>query len=180
MKRRWKEGHEIAAAVLCPFVQSEGDNHANQKIMRKQGIIPYQDDLGKSKCASVPQAAPVCAKTGDARKQNPAPHALICAAQPKRIVPTNCSSAEPSEKGEKPVVPIEIFSGAPHSRCARQENLAHPQPWLAARFYPCICRLACQQPVHGARTKCGRHFAGFVPAAHPGCSRICGDCGNDC
>ena len=80
MKRRWKEGHEIAAAVLCPFVQSEGENHADQKTMREQRIIPYQDDLGKSKCASVPQAAPVCAKTGDARKQDPAPHALICAA----------------------------------------------------------------------------------------------------
>lgn len=40
--------------------------------------------------------------------------------------------------------------------------------------------LACQQPVHGARTKCGRHFAGFAPAAHLGCSRVCGACGNDC
>lgn len=49
-----------------------------------------------------------------------------------------------------------------------------------ARFYPCICRLACQQPVHGARTKCGRYFAGFAPAAHLGCSRVCGACGNDC
>ena len=39
------EGHEIAAAVLCPFVQSEGENHANQKTMREQRIIPYQDDL---------------------------------------------------------------------------------------------------------------------------------------
>ena len=73
-----------------------------------------------------------------------------------------------------------FVSGAPHSRCGRQEDLAHPQPWLAARFYPCICRLACQQPVHGARTKCGRHFAGFAPAAHLGCSRVCGACGNDC
>ena len=33
MKRRWKEGHEIATAVLCPFAQSEGENHANQKTI---------------------------------------------------------------------------------------------------------------------------------------------------
>ena len=45
MKRRWKEGHEIAAAVLCPFVQSEGENHANQKTVQKQWNIPYQNDL---------------------------------------------------------------------------------------------------------------------------------------
>lgn len=73
-----------------------------------------------------------------------------------------------------------FVSGAPHSRCGRQEDLAHPRPCMAARFYPRICRLVCQQPVHGACTKCGRHFAGFAPAAHLGCSRICGVCGNDC
>lgn len=73
-----------------------------------------------------------------------------------------------------------FFSGAPHSRCGRQEGLAHPRPWLAARFSIRICWLACQQPVYGARTKCGWHFAGFAPAAHPGCSRVCGACGNDC
>ena len=84
------------------------------------------------------------------------------------------------ERGKTCCTYLNLFSGAPHSRCGRQEGLAYPRLCMAARFSLRICRLACQLPAYGARTKCGWHFAGFAPAAHLGCSRVCGACVNDC
>lgn len=173
------EGHEIAAAVLCPFVQSEGENHANQKTVRKQWNIPYQNDLENQSalpCHKRLQPAPRQGPPGSKNR-----HRMRSFAQhsQKELSRPTAHPQGRRRKG-KPVVPIEIFSGASHSRCGRQEGLAHPRPCMAARFSLRIGRLVCQQSVHGARTKCGRHFAGFAPAAHLGCSRMCGACGNDC
>lgn len=151
-----------------------------EKIMRKQRIIPYQDDLENQR--ALPrhkrlQSAPRQGPPGSRPRRRM--HSFAQPSQKELSRPT----AHPQNrrrKGKNLLYLSKSFSGAPRSRCGRQEGLAHPRPCMAARFYPCICRLACQQPVHGTRTKCGRHFAGFAPAAHLGCSRVCGACGNDC
>lgn len=157
-------------AEVCPFL-----------FDRKGTMMMKTQFVFQRRLASAPQVSAARARAGDARKQKTgrAYLGMRTGCRQQKTVPSALSVYRPhgNQEETKMMYSFRAFrtAGADVKRGWRilgrvwQHGFTHASAgWHANSRYTAHARSA------------AGHFAGFAPAAHLGCSRVCGACGNDC